>query len=87
MLVFDPQKRITATEALEHPYLGPYHDPDDEPMAESVFDWSFTEADLSLEQWRVMMFEEILHFYSGNGQAAQGEHEQADANVRVDFGA
>ncbi len=30
MLVFDPKKRITAAEAMAHPYLEPYHDPDDE---------------------------------------------------------
>lgn len=31
MLVFDPCKRITAKEILNHPYLTTYHDPTDEP--------------------------------------------------------
>ncbi|KAK5782400.1 mitogen-activated serine/threonine-protein kinase KSS1 PWA37_005406 [Arxiozyma heterogenica] len=31
MLVFNPNKRISAAEALSHPYLSVYHDPDDEP--------------------------------------------------------
>ena len=30
MLTFDPSKRITVEQALEHSYLAPYHDPDDE---------------------------------------------------------
>jgi p38 MAP kinase len=55
MLVFDPQKRITATEALAHPYLSPYHDPTDEPAAEEKFDWSFNDADLPVDTWKIMM--------------------------------
>ncbi|GMM53826.1 mitogen-activated serine/threonine-protein kinase [Maudiozyma humilis] len=31
MLTFNPNKRISAVEALNHPYLATYHDPDDEP--------------------------------------------------------
>jgi p38 MAP kinase len=59
MLVFDPKKRITATQALEHEYLAPYHDPTDEPVAEEKFDWSFNDADLPIETWRVMMYAEL----------------------------
>ncbi|SCU91293.1 LADA_0F09120g1_1 [Lachancea dasiensis] len=36
MLVFDPQRRITAEQALEHPYLRAYHDPHDEPATTKV---------------------------------------------------
>ena len=55
MLVFDPKKRITATDALAHPYLAPYHDPTDEPVAEEKFDWSFNDADLPVDTWNIMM--------------------------------
>ena len=55
MLVFDPNKRITATEALGHDYLAPYHDPTDEPVAEEKFDWSFNDADLPVDTWKIMM--------------------------------
>lgn len=55
MLVFDPKKRITATEALAHEYLAPYHDPTDEPIAEEKFDWSFNDADLPVDTWKIMM--------------------------------
>ena len=30
LLKFDPYQRITVEEALAHPYLESYHDPDDE---------------------------------------------------------
>ena len=60
MLVFDPKKRITASEALAHEYLAPYHDPTDEPTADEKFDWSFNDADLPVDTWKVMMYSEIL---------------------------
>lgn len=60
MLVFDPRKRITAAEALAHEYVSPYHDPTDEPEASEKFDWSFNDADLPVDTWKVMMYSEIL---------------------------
>lgn len=62
MLVFDPKKRITATSALEHEYLSPYHDPNDEPVAEEKFDWSFNDADLPVDTWKIMMYVYKLPF-------------------------
>lgn len=55
MLVFDPKKRVTAADALAHEYLAPYHDPTDEPVAEEKFDWSFNDADLPVDTWKIMM--------------------------------
>jgi len=70
--VFDPKKRITAAEALAHPYLTPYHDPTDEPVAAEKFDWSFNDADLPVDTWKVMMYSEILDFHNvDNGDAGQ----------------
>jgi mitogen-activated protein kinase 15 len=31
LLVFDPDKRMTAAEALRHPYVSHFHDPNNEP--------------------------------------------------------
>jgi p38 MAP kinase len=55
MLVFAPDQRITAADGLAHPYLGPYHDPADEPVAGEKFDWSFNDADLPVDTWKIMM--------------------------------
>jgi mitogen-activated protein kinase 7 len=41
LLGFDPAQRITVEEALEHPYLAIWHDPNDEPDAPSPFDFGF----------------------------------------------
>ncbi len=57
MLVFDPRLRVRAGDALAHEYLAPYHDPSDEPVAEEKFDWSFNDADLPVDQWKVMMLD------------------------------
>lgn len=59
MLVFDPRKRIDATQALAHEYLAPYHDPSDEPIAPEPFDWSFNDADLPVDTWKIMMYSEV----------------------------
>lgn len=67
MLVFDPRKRIDATQSLAHEYVAPYHDPTDEPVAEEKFDWSFNDADLPVDTWKVMMYSEILGTFSKNG--------------------
>jgi p38 MAP kinase len=60
MLVFDPRKRINAATSLAHEYVSPYHDPTDEPVANEKFDWSFNDADLPVDTWKVMMYSEIL---------------------------
>lgn len=51
MLVLDTDKRITAAEALAHPYFGQYHDPDDEPEAEP-YDQSFESRELLIDEWK-----------------------------------
>uniref|UniRef100_A0A8C7MMF5 mitogen-activated protein kinase n=1 Tax=Oncorhynchus kisutch TaxID=8019 RepID=A0A8C7MMF5_ONCKI len=51
MLVLDTDKRITASEALAHPYFSQYHDPDDEPESEP-YDQSFESRELEIEEWK-----------------------------------
>jgi mitogen-activated protein kinase 1/3 len=54
LLAFNPVKRITVEEALKHPYLEPYHDPDDEPTADPIpeefFDFDKNKDSLTKEQ-------------------------------------
>lgn len=38
LLTFNPVKRISVEDALNHPYLKLYHDPEDEPIAEKIPD-------------------------------------------------
>ncbi|KAL1918995.1 uncharacterized protein VTP21DRAFT_2376 [Calcarisporiella thermophila] len=63
LLAFNPAKRITVEDALKHPYLEPYHDPNDEPTAPPVsagfFDFDRFKEQLSKEQLKEMIYEEI----------------------------
>uniref|UniRef100_A0A673N9M3 mitogen-activated protein kinase n=1 Tax=Sinocyclocheilus rhinocerous TaxID=307959 RepID=A0A673N9M3_9TELE len=61
MLVLDTDKRITAAEALAHPYFAQYHDPDDEPEAEP-FDQSFESQELDIEEWKRQTYDEVISF-------------------------
>lgn len=45
LLNFDPAARITVEQALAHPYLAAYHEEDDEPVHEKVFDFEFEVTD------------------------------------------
>uniref|UniRef100_A0A4W3JCH5 mitogen-activated protein kinase n=1 Tax=Callorhinchus milii TaxID=7868 RepID=A0A4W3JCH5_CALMI len=51
MLILDTDKRITATDALAHPYFAQYHDPDDEPEAEP-YDESVENKEQTIEEWK-----------------------------------
>lgn len=54
LLAFNPVKRITVEEALRHPYLEPYHDPEDEPTADAIpeefFDFDKNKETLTKEE-------------------------------------
>uniref|UniRef100_A0A4W3JZX8 mitogen-activated protein kinase n=1 Tax=Callorhinchus milii TaxID=7868 RepID=A0A4W3JZX8_CALMI len=53
MLILDTDKRITATDALAHPYFAQYHDPDDEPEAEP-YDESVENKEQTIEEWKAV---------------------------------
>lgn len=55
MLVLDCDGRISASEALSHPYFSQYHDPDDEPEA-SPYDQTLESKDRTLEEWKGKAF-------------------------------
>jgi mitogen-activated protein kinase 7 len=61
MLCLDPAKRITVEEALTHPYLKVWHDPADEPICASKFEFTFEEVD-DLEIMRQMILDEVESF-------------------------
>ncbi|KAG5637351.1 hypothetical protein H0H81_004863 [Sphagnurus paluster] len=65
-LTFDPKKRITVEDALAHPYLEAYHDPDDEPVAPPLdpefFEFDLHKDDISREQLKELLYEEIMTF-------------------------
>ncbi|XP_034623600.1 mitogen-activated protein kinase 12 isoform X2 [Trachemys scripta elegans] len=61
MLVLDAEKRITAVEALAHPYFEPIHDPEEETEAEK-YDDTFDNMDLPLDEWKRITYKEVINF-------------------------
>uniref|UniRef100_A0A7S1W2U9 Mitogen-activated protein kinase n=1 Tax=Neobodo designis TaxID=312471 RepID=A0A7S1W2U9_NEODS len=47
MLVFDPRRRATPAELLEHPYLAELHDCNDEPVATEQFEWEYESTEMN----------------------------------------
>ncbi|XP_041457074.1 mitogen-activated protein kinase 3-like [Lytechinus variegatus] len=62
MLSFNPDKRITVEQALAHPYLEQYYDPEDEPVKEEPFTFATELDDLPKEKLKEMIFEEASKF-------------------------
>ncbi|XP_066433103.1 mitogen-activated protein kinase 7 [Eleutherodactylus coqui] len=63
MLRFDPRERISVREALRHPFLSKYHDPDDEPECVPAFDFGFDKKILTKEQIKEAIVAEIDNFH------------------------
>ncbi|KAF6163078.1 hypothetical protein GIB67_001406 [Kingdonia uniflora] len=62
MLIFDPSKRISVTEALQHPFMSSLYDPSHNPPAEVTVNLEIDD-DLGEEMIREMMWEEMLHYH------------------------
>eukprot|EP01006_Ploeotia_vitrea_P035682 TRINITY_DN65922_c5_g4_i1.p1 TRINITY_DN65922_c5_g4~~TRINITY_DN65922_c5_g4_i1.p1 ORF type:complete len:366 (-),score=33.29 TRINITY_DN65922_c5_g4_i1:452-1549(-) len=63
MLIFNPSKRMTAEEALSHPYLAQLHDPSDEPPCDKVFEWEHDSRELKEPELRQLLWDEIIKFH------------------------
>ncbi|CAA6656867.1 unnamed protein product [Spirodela intermedia] len=68
MLTFDPNRRISVEEALEHPYLARLHDEEDEPICTEPFSFDFEQHVLTEEQMKELIYNESLEL---NQDAAQ----------------
>eukprot|EP00657_Telonema_sp_P-1_P002106 TRINITY_DN1502_c0_g1_i1.p1 TRINITY_DN1502_c0_g1~~TRINITY_DN1502_c0_g1_i1.p1 ORF type:complete len:206 (+),score=69.58 TRINITY_DN1502_c0_g1_i1:165-782(+) len=79
LLNYDPVSRLTAAEGLEHPYLEALHQPDDEPVADSVFelDWE-QEQGLTVDAVKQLIHLEICKI---NPEAATPTDKMADARI------
>ena len=60
MLAFDPDQRVTVTQALEHPWLSTYHDINDEPECPVPYDkWHAIEKLETIDEFREALWNEI----------------------------
>ncbi|GCB74942.1 hypothetical protein scyTo_0020850, partial [Scyliorhinus torazame] len=63
LLRFDPQERPSAPQALRHPFLAKYHDPQDEPTCVPAFDFGFDRPAPNREQLKEAIAWEIEDFH------------------------
>ncbi|KAG4985459.1 hypothetical protein JHK82_033058 [Glycine max] len=62
MLVFDPSKRITVEEALNHPYMASLHEINEEPTCPTPFIFDFEQTILNEEDIKELIWKESLNF-------------------------
>jgi len=64
LLAFNPLKRITVDEALRHPYLALYHDPEDEPtcplVPDDFFHFDMQREPPTKEQLKELTYKEVM---------------------------
>ena len=63
MLTFSPKKRYTVEQCISHPYFEGLHDPEQEPVAETKFDYGFDDASLTKEKLQNMIYEQSLKYH------------------------
>ncbi len=63
MLEFHPDRRITIEKALEHPFLLPLHNSDDEPICDFTVSFDFEDEDLSCQAVRELTWKEIREMH------------------------
>jgi serine/threonine protein kinase len=62
MLVFNPKKRYTVEQCISHPYFEGLHNPEEEPISDASFDWTFDDIELTKENLQSMIYDESLNF-------------------------
>lgn len=61
LLQFNPDKRLTAEQALKHPFVARFHNPDEEPsMDYDVIPALDDDVQLTVEEYRVKLYESII---------------------------
>lgn len=60
LLTFNPEARFDCEQALAHPYLAQYSDPDDEPVADAPFVFDEAEQTAPVEMLKEMLYEESV---------------------------
>ncbi|KAG5465371.1 hypothetical protein CUR178_00074 [Leishmania enriettii] len=74
LMCFNPNRRIAAAEALEHPYVAAFHRPDEEPVAADPITISLPDNErLPLDKYRDAIYEQIAALRRG---CASGEQRQ-----------
>lgn len=81
MIEFNPDKRITIKECLEHPFFKNVRDPSKERVSSSVLNLGYENFELSFEELRVKFVEVITNF-----KYQQGTYSNNNNYMNVNYG-
>lgn len=62
IFVYDPEKRLSAQQAIGHPFFSEWHQEEQEPTAAAPFDSSFEQLTHGVEGWRALCTAEVRQF-------------------------
>ncbi|CBZ38516.1 protein kinase, putative [Leishmania donovani] len=80
LMCFNPNRRMTAAEALEHPYVAAFHRPDDEPVATEPITVSLPDSQrLPLAKYRDAIYEQIAALRRSSTSADQRQRAERQA--------
>lgn len=61
LLHFNPNNRMTAEEALEHPFVAQFHSPEEEPACDRTISISISDNEkTSVHEYRLKLYEDII---------------------------
>jgi len=63
MLTFNPDKRQSVQECINHEYFADIRNPEEEMVCEKLFDWSFDNFEATKEIIQNMIYEESLQYH------------------------
>eukprot|EP00050_Salpingoeca_kvevrii_P018767 m.78101 g.78101 ORF g.78101 m.78101 type:complete len:408 (+) comp8155_c0_seq3:307-1530(+) len=76
LLVYEPELRLSAAQAIQHPYFAGFHAPEDEPVCLQAFDDSFESFELDLNGWKDLVLHEVEAYQAEKLAAFQHQLQQ-----------
>ena len=81
LLAFNPKERLTAEEALEHPYLREFHDPSEQICYNGVIEIPIDDnTKFSIKEYRQALYKQISKKYKKNEEANTSVLSTQDSN-------
>jgi hypothetical protein len=69
--VYDPTKRLTIQQCLEHEYFAAFYEKYPPETCTEIVDWSFDSIELDKEVLRNTIYEEVISFRAENERLQQ----------------
>lgn len=85
MLVIDPERRISVEDALLHPYINVWYEESEvNAPAPGPYDHSVDEREHTVEQWKELIYHEVLEYEQTHNTLGLGRPLTAHHNSQAD---